>query len=80
MIAFLRMPRGKDESKTLGELGVLGANLFRFGEQTRAKGAKRRQGQCDQSDQGPVPLCLLATCEERVVSVEGLWEALVITS
>ena len=34
------MPRGKDESKTLGELGVLGANLFRFGEQTRAKSAK----------------------------------------
>ena len=39
-MAFLRMPRGKDEPKTLGELGVLGANLFRFGEQTRAKGAK----------------------------------------
>ena len=39
-MAFLRMPRGKDEPKTLGELGVLGANLFRFGEQTRAMGAK----------------------------------------
>jgi hypothetical protein len=34
------MPRWKDEPKTLGELGVLGANLFRFGEQTRAKDAK----------------------------------------
>ena len=39
-MAFLRMPRGKDEPKTLGELGVLGATLFRFGEQTRAKSAK----------------------------------------
>ena len=40
VMAFLRMPRGKDEPKTLGELGVLGATLFRFGEQTRAKSAK----------------------------------------
>jgi len=31
------MPRGKDEPKTLG---VLGANPFQFGEQTRAKDAK----------------------------------------
>jgi hypothetical protein len=34
MIAFL----------TLGELGVLGANPFRAGEQTRAKGTKGTKG------------------------------------
>ena len=36
-MAFLRMPRGKDEPKALGELG---AKPFRGGEETRAKGAK----------------------------------------
>ena len=37
VMAFLRMPRGKDEPKALGELG---AKPFRGGEETRAKGAK----------------------------------------
>ena len=29
VMAFLRMPMGKDEPKALGELGALGANPFR---------------------------------------------------
>jgi len=36
-MAFLRMPRGKDEPKTLGEPG---AKPFRGGEENRAKDAK----------------------------------------
>ena len=36
-MAFLRMPRGKDEPKALGELG---AKPIRGGEENRAKGAK----------------------------------------
>ena len=36
-MAFLRMPRGKDEPKVLGELG---AKPFRGGEENRAKDAK----------------------------------------
>ena len=36
-MAFLRMPRGKDEPKALGELG---AKPFRGGEENRAKDAK----------------------------------------
>jgi hypothetical protein len=37
VVAFLRMPRGKDEPKVLGELG---AKPFRGGEENRAKDAK----------------------------------------
>jgi hypothetical protein len=43
VMAFLRMPTGRDEPKTLGELGVLGvlgAKPLRGGEENRAKGAK----------------------------------------
>ena len=40
VMAFLRMPRGKDDPKTLGELGELGANPFRSGGRDSRKGRK----------------------------------------